>query len=159
MKRIFTICIVCIAFCACKPGVPNNVIQPDKMEKVLFDIHTVDGYIGTLQKPDTAKIVASSYYKGIYKKFEIDSAIYTRSLNYYYNHPDILNKIYENLTKQFEEERKRNDKIADDEAKALQRKLLAAKTQALAVPTGLNGPPRFAFTVNPFSFSGLIAIQ
>ena len=150
MKKIFPIIVICITFYACKPGIPNEFIKPDKMEKVLYDIHTVDGYIGTLQKPDTAKIAASSYYKGIYRKFDIDSASYTKSLNYYFEHPDLLNKMYENLIKQFEEERKRNDKRVNDEALTIQRMELAKNVKVLVVTYPSLGRPKFNFDTNPF---------
>ena len=150
MKKFFSIIVICITFYTCKPGIPNNFIQPDKMEKVLYDIHAVDGYIGALQKQDTAKIVASSYYKGIYKKFDIDSATYTKSLNYYFEHPDLLNKMYENLMKQFEEERKRNDKRVNDEALAIQRKELAKYAKVLVVISPSAGRPKFNLDANPF---------
>ncbi|MBP8067176.1 MAG: DUF4296 domain-containing protein [Pedobacter sp.] len=151
MNRIFAFFIICVALYACKPGIPSDVIQPDKMEKILFDIHAVDGYIGTLQKPDTAKIVASSYYNGVYKKFEIDSSIYVHSLNYYYGRPDLLNKMYENLMKQFEEERKRNDKQINEDVLAAQRKEMAKNAKVLVVPTPPTTPPPFSMGQNPFT--------
>ena len=151
MNRIFVLFIICVALYACKPGIPKDVIQPDKMEKVLFDIHIVDGYIGALQKPDTAKIVASSYYAGVYKKFEIDSAIFEKSKNYYYTRPDLLDKIYKNLMKEFEKEKKKDDKRLSEEALAAQRRELAKTTQVLAVPKQPDGPPTFTMGQNPFT--------
>jgi hypothetical protein len=99
MKRFFTIIILCTLIYACKPGIPKNIIQPMEMEKVLVDIHIVDGYISTLSLPsqDTAKTVAAPLYKGIYKKFGIDSALYYQSLNYYYKHPALLKKMYDSI--------------------------------------------------------------
>jgi len=157
MNRIFAIIVICILFYACKPGIPSNVIQPDKMQKILFDIHTVDGYLATMPRPDTAKIVASSYYKGVYRKFDIDSATYITSLNYYYSHPDVLNKIYENLMKQFEAEKKRNDKQIEQENLMLQRKEYAKNAKPLVVLSPSFGPPAFNFTVNPFTLGYVIA--
>ncbi|RYG08943.1 MAG: DUF4296 domain-containing protein [Chitinophagaceae bacterium] len=151
MNRIFAVFIFCIVFYACKPGIPDDVMQPDKMEKVLFDIHTVDGYIGSMQKPDTAKIIASSYYAGVYKKFDIDSAKYLKSLNYYFKRPDLLDKIYQNLIKQFEQERKRNDKRINDEVIAQQRKEMAKNAKVLVVPDAPAAPPTFTFGQNPFT--------
>jgi hypothetical protein len=153
MKNIFAIMIICSFFYACKPGVPSDVIQPDKMEKVLFDIHIVDGYIGTQPKPDTVKIIASSYYKGIYKKFAIDSATYNRSLNYYYNHPDVLTKMYEYVMKELEKTRKTNDKRIETEARDEQHKYLAKHARVLDVSNIGVGRPKFNFTVNPFTYT------
>ncbi len=151
MNRIFAILIICVVFYACKPGIPQDVIQPDKMEKVLFDIHSVDGYIGSLQKPDTSKVVASSYYKGVYKKFGIDSIMYLRSLNYYLERPDLLNKMYENLMKQFEEARKKNDKRINDDVLVLQRKEMAKNAKVLVVPDTPATRPPFTMGENPFT--------
>ncbi|MEJ5996338.1 DUF4296 domain-containing protein [Pedobacter sp. Du54] len=151
MNRIFALFIICMTLYACKPGIPKDIIQPDKMEKVLFDIHTVDGYIGALQKPDTAKIVASSYYAGVYKKFDIDSATFEKSKNYYYTRPDLLDKMYKNLMKQFEQERKNNDKRLNEEALAQQRKEMAKNIQVLAVPDSPAVTPTFTMGQNPFT--------
>jgi len=98
MKRFFVILILCALFYTCKPGIPKDIIQPDKMEKVLHDIHIVDGYSTSFANPDSSKKVISSLYKGIYKKFGIDSALYNQSLDYYYKHPDVMKKMYDNIS-------------------------------------------------------------
>lgn len=115
MKRFFAVLLVCLGLYACKPGIPKDIIQPDKMEKVLFDIHVVDGYISTMSPTaDSTKKIASAYYKGVYKKFQIDSVLYNKSLNYYYQHADLLKKMYDNVTTQL-------NKTKDKELKALQK--------------------------------------
>jgi DNA polymerase sigma len=110
MKRFLSIIIFFILIQGCKSGIPKDIIQPNKMEKVLFDIHVVDGYIGTMINQDTTKIIASSYYNGIYKKHGIDSALLNKSMNYYYTHPVILNDIYTNVEKVFTAEKEKYDK-------------------------------------------------
>lgn len=110
MKRFLSIIIFFILIQGCKSGIPKDIIQPNKMEKVLFDIHVVDGYIGTVINQDTTKIIASSYYNGIYKKYGIDSALFNKSMNYYYTHPVILNDIYANVEKVFTGEKEKYDK-------------------------------------------------
>lgn len=100
MKKIFATVSISILFFSCKPGIPKDIIQPEQMEKVLYDIHVVDGYVSILGGQDTAKKVASAFYKGVYKKFNIDSAIYNKSLDYYYKHPPILKKMYDSITVQ-----------------------------------------------------------
>lgn len=90
----------------CKPGVPKDLIQPDKMALVLHDIHIFDGYVNTISNIDTPKAVAASYYMGIYKKFAIDSALFTRSMNYYNAHPKIMNEIYDGVVKRLDKEKK-----------------------------------------------------
>ncbi|MFD0941594.1 DUF4296 domain-containing protein [Pedobacter boryungensis] len=98
MKRFFVILILCALLYACKPGIPKDLIQPDKMEKVLYDIHIVDGYSASFANADSSKKVISSLYKGIYKKYGIDSALYNQSLDYYYKHPDVMKTMYDNIS-------------------------------------------------------------
>ena len=98
MKRFFYLIIISVLFYACKPGIPKDIIQPSKMQDVLIDIHIVDGYVSTLPGADTAKKVGASYYKGIFKKFDIDSALYNQSMSYYYKHPDLMKKMYDSIT-------------------------------------------------------------
>lgn len=157
MNRFFAVIIVCLCFYACKPGIPKDIIQPDKMEKVLFDIHITDGYIGTILNPDTAKMVASAYYKGIYKKFNIDSAVYNRSLSYYYHHPDVLKTIYDKLMKQLEQARTKNEKSEAKEAEMRHQRMIAERIKPLRVPSEKPDSLKFEFTENPFTL--LITIK
>lgn len=116
MKRFLPIIIFFILLQGCKQGIPKEIIQPNKMEKVLFDIHLVDGYLATITNQDTTKIIASSYYNGIYKKFGIDSALYNKSMDYYYSHPVVLNEIYTKVEKAITLENEKYDKkIINDE--------------------------------------------
>jgi hypothetical protein len=116
MKPLCYIVWLFIIITGCKPKTPKNVIQPDKMSRILYDIHIADGYISTLSIPDSAKKVAASYYKGIYKKFDVDSVLYTKSMNYYYAHPDELSDIYGTVTTSLKKTKDSLDKI---EAKVL----------------------------------------
>lgn len=96
MKISIYILFLLLFISACKPGIPKDIIQPEEMALVLNDIHIADGYISVVQ-PDSAKIVASSLYNGIYRKFKIDSAIYYKSMEYYYRNPVIMDEIYKNV--------------------------------------------------------------
>lgn len=111
MRRFLTAILLSIFFYSCKPGIPKDIIQPVAMEKILFDIHLIDGYATTIASVsmDSTKKVIAPYYKGIYKKHGVDSALYTQSLNYYYQHPNLLKVIYEHVTNQL---LKTRDKVA-----------------------------------------------
>ncbi|WP_183883403.1 DUF4296 domain-containing protein [Pedobacter cryoconitis] len=111
MKNFLCICLLLISIGGCKPGIPSNIIQPDKMEEVLYDVHIADGYIATIPDPDSAKNTSAAYYKGIYKRFEIDSALYSRSMNYYYDHPDVFNVMYEKITAKLKKTKEKEDKL------------------------------------------------
>lgn len=105
MNNFLYIAIVFFLISGCKPGVPGDVIQPEEMAKVLHDIHVADSYLGMTMRPDSVKIKAAEYYKGIYKKYDIDSALYARSMNYYTREPKVFNEIYVNLTRELTKEK------------------------------------------------------
>ncbi|WEK17985.1 MAG: DUF4296 domain-containing protein [Candidatus Pedobacter colombiensis] len=105
MRNFLYIVIIFFFSSGCKPGIPKDIIQPDEMAKVLHDIHIADSYLGQLARPDSVKIIAAGYYKSIYKKYDIDSALYARSMNYYYKEPQVLNDIYVKVTGQLKKER------------------------------------------------------
>jgi len=117
MSRFFIAIVLCTLLYACKPGVPKNIIQPAKMETVLYDIHVVDGYATTFNiiAPDSLLKTISPYYKGVYKKHGIDSAIYNQSLAYYYKHPEVMKLMYDHITEKLSKAR---DKATKAEAKA-----------------------------------------
>jgi hypothetical protein len=95
-----------ILWFGCKPGIPDGIIKPDKMEKILYDMHMVDGYISTIYVVDSAKKVAAAYYKGIYKKFGTDSAQYNKSLLWYNTNPKELEAMYKNIQKSLTKQKK-----------------------------------------------------
>ncbi|MES2458578.1 MAG: DUF4296 domain-containing protein [Bacteroidota bacterium] len=108
MKNFIYITTFVLLILGCKPGVPKDLIQPDKMALVLHDIHIFDSYIVTETNRDTALVIAASYYNAIYKKFGIDSALYSKSLSYYTAHPKVMDLIYKDVTDQLKKEK---DKI------------------------------------------------
>jgi hypothetical protein len=106
MKRLIWVLMTAILWFGCKPGIPNGIIKPDKMEKILYDMHLVDGYISTIYVVDSAKKVAAAYYRGIYKKFGTDSVEYNKSLIWYNTNPKELETIYKNIQKSLSKQKK-----------------------------------------------------
>ena len=97
MTRFFLVAICVTLLWACKPGIPKEIIQPEEMENILYDIHVLDGYVGTIPTPDSARKISAPLYKGVFKKFGIDSALHAKSMAYYYKHPDLLSKMYDRI--------------------------------------------------------------
>jgi Domain of unknown function (DUF4296) len=117
-----------ILWFGCKPGIPDDIIKPDKMEKILYDMHIVDGYLSSIYVADSAKKVAAAYYKGIYKKFGVDSAEYNKSLVWYNTNPKELESIYKNIQKSLTLQKKAVE-IAD---KMIQKKKFKADSLVIA---------------------------
>lgn len=151
MNRFFIVLFFVFSFFGCKPGVPEYVIQPDKMEKVLYDFHIVDAYLGTLPNVDTAKLEAAKYYSGIYKKFQIDSALYNVSLSYYYKNPERFNALLAKVVVKLDEVKKINDLRELSESKLAQDKLVLKNNSYLKVNLD-STKLKFKLDSNPFNY-------
>ncbi|WP_316736852.1 DUF4296 domain-containing protein [Pedobacter aquatilis] len=104
--RILKCFVLALTFLfACKEKRPNNIIPPEQIQPILYDIHVVDGYISTISNLDSSKKVASAYYKGIFKKYGIDSAKHAQSMKYYYAHPAELAEVYKNISTKLEKQK------------------------------------------------------
>ena len=111
MKIFFILIVACVLLNACKPGIPKEIIQPDQMQKILYDLHLVDGYINSIPLQDSAKRVAAAYYKGVYKKFGIDSVTYSKSMDFYYANPEIMNAMYVKLEAELKKNKVKVEKL------------------------------------------------
>lgn len=129
MKKILLAGLLLFVLSGCKSKIPKDVIPPDQMSKILYDIHVVDGYINVMPSQDSARKVASAYYKGIYKKFGIDSASYTHSMNFYQKNPEVMSEMYATIKADMEKEKtkveKENVAFEKKRAKLLQDSLKA----------------------------------
>lgn len=126
MRKICWVALVFIVMAGCKSKVPAEIIQPLKIRAVLYDMHLADGYITTIPNQDSAKRTAASYYKGVYKKFGIDSAIYARSMAFYFEHPEYLNSIYKDVIENLKKSKDSLDKI---QAKVLKKEAAVKKAK------------------------------
>jgi len=98
MTRFLLLFFCAVLAFGCKPGIPKDIVQPAEMENILFDIHIIDGYVASIPTPDSAKKVSAPIYKGIFKKYGIDSAMHAKSMAYYYSRPDLLSKMYDRIS-------------------------------------------------------------
>jgi hypothetical protein len=113
MRKFLSLILISLSFICCKSKeVPKAIIQPKQMEKVLYDIHIADSYITSIGNVDSAKKVSAAFYKGIYKKFKTDSVQYNKSMDYYYKHPDLLTEIYDQIKKDLEKTKKKQDTVS-----------------------------------------------
>ncbi|WP_354330881.1 DUF4296 domain-containing protein [Pedobacter sp. CG_S7] len=126
MKKILFLGFLFLTIYGCKSPIADDIIQPNKMGDILYDIHLADAYTNTMSNQDSAKRVASSYYYGIYKKFGIDSAAYTKSMDFYYENPEIMAQLYETIQAKL---KKTKDKA--EKAQELKLKLATDKKKKL----------------------------
>ena len=110
MKTKFILSIymgLCGIFLSCssnKPQVPASVIQPDKMQSILTDLHMVEGKLILLRAPqDSLKKAAHIYYASVYDKHEITHKEFSKSFDWYQEHPELMMEFYDVIIEQLEE--------------------------------------------------------
>lgn len=80
---------------SCRPKIPNQYIQPDELEDILYDYSIGDAMVRNDGGSDTMRLRVlklSMLKKRGYTEAELDS-----SLLYYMRHAELLQKVYANL--------------------------------------------------------------
>lgn len=83
----------------CGKEIPKDIIQPDKMEKVLYDYHLAMGMSSNLKSTDK-----EAYRKFVYQKHHITKEHFDSSMVWYTREAQELAAIYDRLGKRFKKE-------------------------------------------------------
>lgn len=99
MKFRWTL-IACLALLtSCGKEIPNEIIQPNKMERVLYDYHLM------MSLSDNSKNTEREAQKNyIFQKHDITQAEFDSSMVWYTRETKELMSIYDNLNKRFKRE-------------------------------------------------------
>jgi len=93
-----------ISFSACKKKsveIPADVLKKNEMIAILTDVQIAEAAITlhTTTGSNGADFTAS-YYKYIFNKHKITAVKYKRSMDWYAQHPELLDKVYEEVINQ-----------------------------------------------------------
>jgi Domain of unknown function (DUF4296) len=100
------ICIVVISFiwiaCSDSNAIPKNIIDRDKMEKILWDIIQADQYSNQYLKKDSSRINVKmetmKLYDQIFLIHHVSRESFKKSYDFYIEHPDITKPIFDSLS-------------------------------------------------------------
>lgn len=87
--------LLVLVITGCKPTVPKEVIQPDVMEKILYDYHLAQGAAMADYKDVNFK--KSVYARAVFKKYGITEAEFDSSMVFYMANTSYLHEIYKHL--------------------------------------------------------------
>lgn len=81
-----------------KVTIPNDVLSKENMVAILTDIHLAESAV-TLKftNKDTSMLQAAEYNNFIFKNHKTTKEQFNKSYDFYVAHPDILNKIYDDV--------------------------------------------------------------
>jgi hypothetical protein len=84
------------------PKVPKGVLQPDKMEDVLWDMiqtgEFLSGYVLYRDTNINAVLESQRWYEKVYSFHQISKEDFKRSYNWYRDHPDMMKRILDSLS-------------------------------------------------------------
>lgn len=102
VKLFFTICLLLVLFASCQVKTPEEIIQPDKMETLLYDYHIVQAMGNEIS--NTQEYHVKLYHEYVFKKHGVTKALFDSSLVWYMRHPAYLTQIYANLQERLDYE-------------------------------------------------------
>lgn len=102
---IFAATAIIAMMVSCKPGVPDEYIQPGDMEDFLYDYHIAMAMAeqGDGTKSDERTV---AYKQAVLKKYGYTERQVDQSLQYYMRHTEQLHDIYDNLSDRLNDEAK-----------------------------------------------------
>ena len=108
MKIILSILSVLLLACtAPKTEIPTDILSETEFANMLKEIHLEEAAfeLNKNNKLENAKNNLANSYQSIYKKYDIDTSSFNKSLDYYAKNPKILEEIYSTVLEQLTGER------------------------------------------------------
>ncbi|MGA0556079.1 DUF4296 domain-containing protein [Larkinella sp. VNQ87] len=90
---------------------PADLIPKPKMAQILTEIHLAEARVTKLNRisQDTNTLIYKHLERQIYKKYQVDTAVYNKSYTYYAADPQQLADIYKLVTEELEKRKKPGD--------------------------------------------------
>lgn len=102
--RAFSGIPVLVIFIACSSSpVPKGTIQPDKMQKIVYDLVRVDEFINNFVYKDptiNVKVKRSTMYEQVFKVHKVTRKDFYSSFKYYQQHPLVQKQLFDSLHEQ-----------------------------------------------------------
>ena len=115
MKRFFFILILCCSSCGNNDMVekPEDLIAPEKMEKILYELLLIDAIKG--HQTGLIDRLGSTPEQFIYQRYDIDSLQFAKSNIYYASKTKDFENMYKRIRQRFERQK---DSLNDAISKA-----------------------------------------
>ncbi len=108
MKNILLLVIFTLLWsCSEKNKIPAEIIQPNEMQNILWDVMRAQALSTEIARKDTSINEIAETKVLTQKVFEIHnitSTAFTRSYSWYTNHPDVMRLVFDSLNAQNQRE-------------------------------------------------------
>lgn len=100
-RWVVMLSLLVLVACTEKDKIPSNVIQPEKMEKVMWDMLQADRFSAQYLARDSARIDVKKesfrVYDQVFQIHNIKREEFQRSFKFYMGRPDLFRKIFDSL--------------------------------------------------------------
>jgi hypothetical protein len=99
---LFSLFVLTIMSCRDKKGLPSDILPPDRMRDVLWDMISASQYLSlyVLPKDSVDKLAASAQVYGrVFQIYKISKEQFDKSYSYYRQHDVLLKPILDSLSK------------------------------------------------------------
>ncbi len=100
MRKVIYIVLIFILSSCANHSVQKGILEPNKMEMVVYDLLKVDEYINNFVVKDTSvdkKMKRSILYEQVFKLHNTNRKEFYTSYRYYQQHPDIQKTLFDSL--------------------------------------------------------------
>ncbi len=95
---IFCLAVTLVSCRKSKNTMPEGIVKPDRMVEVLADIHLAEAWVFEQKMlPEKARKWLDFYYDVVFRIHHVTREEFTASLDFYRQHPETLDKIYEEV--------------------------------------------------------------
>lgn len=93
--------LIFFASCSDKEKIPEDIIAPTKMEKVMWDMIQADRFSATFIIRDSARVNVTDetfkMYDKVFQVHKISKDEFVKSFKFYLDRPDISKKMFDSL--------------------------------------------------------------
>ncbi len=98
--KIFLLLVVVLSGCNKKESLPKDVLKPEKMEDVLWDMSLADEFVVNYVMKDSTlnkKIESTKRYRQIFTIHKTNLEEFKKSLQFYESHPVLFKPVLDSL--------------------------------------------------------------
>ncbi|MCW3079406.1 DUF4296 domain-containing protein [Segetibacter sp.] len=100
MRKITIISFLIIFFGCTSSPVPKEILRPEKMQKIVYDLIRIDEFVNSFVVKDSTvdvKKKRSTLYEQVFKVNKTSRKEFYSSYKYYQQHPDLQKGLFDSL--------------------------------------------------------------
>lgn len=100
MRKVLCIVLISVLSACANDSVPEGILEPNKMQMLVYDLLKVDEYINNYVVKDTSvdkKMKRSILYEQVFKLHNTNRKEFYTSYRYYQQNPNIQKTLFDSL--------------------------------------------------------------